>query len=55
MIVLNTLKDDQVSFGKDTNKITIFSKEGQILHFDAKSKSEVAKDIVNLIVKKLIL
>ena len=55
IIVLNTLKDEQAGFGKDTNKITVFSKDGEIQHFDAKSKSEVAKDIVNLIEKKLIL
>ena len=55
MIVLNTLKDEEAGFGKDTNKITIFSKDGEILYFDAKSKNEVAKDIVNVIAKKLIL
>lgn len=55
IIVLNTLKDGQAGFGKDTNKITIFCKHGEIQYFDAKSKTEVAKDIVNLIANKLIL
>jgi phosphopantothenoylcysteine decarboxylase / phosphopantothenate---cysteine ligase len=52
MIVLNSLNDAGAGFGHDTNKITIFDKEGQTYHFDLKSKKEVAKDIVDLIIKK---
>jgi phosphopantothenoylcysteine decarboxylase/phosphopantothenate--cysteine ligase len=52
MIVLNSLNDAGAGFGHDTNKITIFDKEGHSFPFDTKSKKEVAKDIVDLIIKK---
>ncbi len=52
MIVLNTLKDPQAGFGKDTNQITILDHEKKI-DFEAKSKREVARDIVEVIVKKI--
>jgi phosphopantothenoylcysteine decarboxylase/phosphopantothenate--cysteine ligase len=52
MIVLNSLNDPGAGFGHDTNKITIFDKEGHTYAFDTKSKKEVAKDIVDLIIKK---
>ncbi len=51
LIVLNSLRDKDAGFGKDTNKITIFSKDGQEFQFGAKSKKEVAKDIVDTIIK----
>ncbi len=50
MIVLNSLNDTGAGFGHDTNKVTIFQKEGKELHFDTKSKDEVAKDIVDTII-----
>lgn len=51
MIVLNSLNDAGAGFSHDTNKITIFQKEGIETHFDTKSKEEVAKDIVETIIK----
>jgi phosphopantothenoylcysteine decarboxylase/phosphopantothenate--cysteine ligase len=53
IIVLNSLNDAGAGFGYDTNKITIFDKWGGEYHFDTKPKSEVAKDIVNTIIKLL--
>ena len=53
MIVLNSLNDAGAGFGHDTNKITIFDKQGNEYKFDTKSKKEVAKDIVNIIIKLL--
>jgi phosphopantothenoylcysteine decarboxylase / phosphopantothenate---cysteine ligase len=53
MIVLNSLNDTGAGFGHDTNKITIFDKAGGEYNFDTKSKKEVAKDIVNTIIKLL--
>ena len=50
MIVLNSLNDKGAGFGHDTNKITIFQKDGRELHFETKSKEEVAKDIVDTII-----
>jgi phosphopantothenoylcysteine decarboxylase / phosphopantothenate---cysteine ligase len=53
MIVLNSLNDAGAGFGHDTNKITIFDKAGSEYNFDTKTKQEVAKDIVNTIIKLL--
>lgn len=53
MIVLNSLNDAGAGFGHDTNKITIFDKDGNVLTFDTKSKKEVASDIVNTIIQRL--
>ena len=52
MIVLNSLEDAGAGFGGDTNRITIFGKNGEELCFDTKSKTEVARDIVDTIIKK---
>ena len=51
MIIMNSLKDSGAGFGHDTNKITIFEKGGQEFNFDTKSKSAVAKDIVDTIIR----
>jgi phosphopantothenoylcysteine decarboxylase/phosphopantothenate--cysteine ligase len=51
MIVLNSLNDKGAGFGLDTNKITIYYKDGTIKNFDIKSKTQVAKDIVYNIIK----
>ena len=51
LIVLNSLKDAGAGFGHDTNKITIFGKAGEEFDFETKSKQEVAKDIVDTIIK----
>ena len=53
LIVLNTLKDEGVGFGYDTNKITIIDQKENLKEFDLKSKKEVAADIVNEIIKKV--
>ncbi len=51
MIVLNSLNDEGAGFGLDTNKITIFEKGGEEIGFPTKSKTEVAKDIVDTIIR----
>ena len=51
-IVLNSLKDKEAGFQKDTNKITMLSHIGQEIPFDAKLKTEVAKDIIDTIIGK---
>jgi len=53
LIVLNSAKDEGAAFGVDTNKITIFSKEGQEWSYEQKPKQQVAKDIVDQVVKLL--
>lgn len=52
LIVMNSLNDSGAGFGHDTNKITIFGKDGSEDHFNMKSKQEVAKDIVDTIIRK---
>lgn len=49
MIVANNIKD---AIGKDTNKITIFFKDGRVKDFPILSKRECAKEIVNIAVEK---
>lgn len=51
MIVMNSLKDEGAGFGYDTNKITIFEKNGREFNFETKLKKEVAKDIVETIIQ----
>jgi phosphopantothenoylcysteine decarboxylase/phosphopantothenate--cysteine ligase len=51
MIVLNSLNDPGAGFGKDTNKVTIFSRDGGEIEFGTRSKAEVAKDIVDTIIR----
>ncbi|HEX5655424.1 MAG TPA: bifunctional phosphopantothenoylcysteine decarboxylase/phosphopantothenate--cysteine ligase CoaBC [Chitinophagaceae bacterium] len=51
LVILNSLNDKEAGFGLDTNKITIFGRAGEELHFDAKSKKEVAKDIVDTLIR----
>jgi len=46
-IVLNSLNDKGAGFGYDTNKISIIDKDNNITEFELKSKTEVAKDILN--------
>ncbi|MEO5594870.1 MAG: bifunctional phosphopantothenoylcysteine decarboxylase/phosphopantothenate--cysteine ligase CoaBC [Chitinophagaceae bacterium] len=53
IIVLNSLNDEGAGFGHDTNKVTIFEKGGNELVYGQKSKQQVAKDIVDRIVKML--
>lgn len=50
MIVLNSLEDKDAGFGVDTNKVTVVDKSGNATHLPVKSKREVAKDIVDLVV-----
>ena len=49
MIVANNIKD---AIGKDTNKITIFFKDGRVKDFPILSKRECAKKIVNIAVEE---
>lgn len=53
MIVLNSLQDSGAGFGHDTNKISIIDKANNIEHFELKTKTEVAKDIVDAIIAKI--
>lgn len=51
LVILNSLKDNGAGFKFDTNKITIFNKALEKSVFELKSKTEVAKDICDAILK----
>ena len=48
-IVLNSLRDPMAGFMKDTNRVKIIGRGGETLDFPAKSKREVAADIVDAV------
>ena len=48
-IVLNSLREEGAGFGKDSNKITIFDKNGATYTFGKKAKHFVAADIIDTI------
>lgn len=50
-IVMNSLKDNDAGFGVDTNKITIFGRNGEEFIFETKTKTKVAKDIIDTIIQ----
>ncbi len=49
-IVLNSLNDKGAGFSHETNKITIFEKSGEETNYPLKTKTQVAKDIVEKII-----
>ena len=53
MIVLNSLEDKGAGFGTDTNKITIYSKDGEKEEYELKSKDLVARDIMDAVIERL--
>ena len=53
LIVMNSLNDKGAGFGVDTNKVTIFEKNGNEIAYELKPKQQVARDIVDRIVNML--
>lgn len=53
LIVLNSLNDDGAGFKQDTNKITIIDKHNKVREFQLKSKTAVAKDIIDEIIAQV--
>lgn len=53
LIVLNSLNDDGAGFGGVTNKVTIIDKDENFTEYPLKSKTEVARDLLNEILKQL--
>lgn len=47
LIVLNSLNDEGAGFGYDTNKVTLFFRDGKERVLELKSKDAVAQDIVD--------
>ncbi|MEG2759030.1 MAG: phosphopantothenoylcysteine decarboxylase, partial [Rikenellaceae bacterium] len=46
-IVLNSLNDSGAGFGYDTNKVTLFAKEGSAINLGLKDKKKIAKEIID--------
>jgi len=53
-IVLNSLQDKGAGFKKDTNKVRIIDQSEKITEFSLKSKTDVAIDIFNFIIPRII-
>jgi phosphopantothenoylcysteine decarboxylase / phosphopantothenate---cysteine ligase len=51
LVILNSLQDKGAGFGNHTNKITILDKDNKIQKFELKSKTEVARDIAETLIK----
>lgn len=54
LIVLNSMNDVGAGFQSDTNKVTFFDVHNNYQQFELKSKDEVAIDIVNHVIQKLL-
>lgn len=53
MIVLNSLRDEGAGFQHETNKVKIIHQDNNLIEYELKSKTEVAKDIINEIAAKI--
>ena len=53
LIVLNSLQDKGAGFGVSTNKVTFITASGSVIENPLKSKAEVAKDLMQQILKQL--
>lgn len=51
-IVLNSLRDAAAGFGKDTNQVTIFHRDGEEWQSGIRLKKEIAAEIVSYIIRK---
>lgn len=51
-IVVNSLADSGAGFGTDTNKVTILGADGSRHEYPLKPKTEVAKDILDTLLRK---
>ncbi len=50
-VVMNSLRDHGAGFATDTNKVTIFNRDGSSQAFQLKSKMQVAEDILDAVTK----
>jgi phosphopantothenoylcysteine decarboxylase/phosphopantothenate--cysteine ligase len=53
LIVLNSLNDSGAGFKTDTNKVTFIDDKGSVNEFQLKTKAEVAKDLLDVIIKQI--
>ena len=52
LIVLNSLNDEGAGFGVSTNKVTFITKSEEVIENSLKSKTEVAQDLIQFIIKQ---
>ncbi|WP_179377282.1 bifunctional phosphopantothenoylcysteine decarboxylase/phosphopantothenate--cysteine ligase CoaBC [Winogradskyella wichelsiae] len=52
LIVLNSLQDKGAGFGVSTNKVTFITSANVVIENELKSKTDVAKDLMDLILKQ---
>ena len=50
--MLNSLNDEGAGFGVSTNKVTFITKSDEVIENRLKSKTEVAQDLIQLILKQ---
>ena len=53
LIVLNSLRDAGAGFRHDTNQVTLLDADGRTTAFGLKSKTDVARDIVGVVLDRL--
>ena len=53
MIVANDISNLNAGFGKDTNIVTIYKKDGEAISLPVLSKLEVAQELLKLIIKEI--
>jgi phosphopantothenoylcysteine decarboxylase/phosphopantothenate--cysteine ligase len=53
LIVLNSLNDEGAGFGGSTNKVTFITNTDEVTSLELKSKTEVASDVMNQILKQI--
>jgi phosphopantothenoylcysteine decarboxylase/phosphopantothenate--cysteine ligase len=53
MIVLNSLRDKDAGFGYDTNKVTVFTRQGEEIDMALTSKKELAFQLTQLIIEQV--
>lgn len=54
LVVLNSLRDAGAGFGHDTNKVAVLDRAGQVLNFELQAKTELARDLVQLIQSRFV-
>lgn len=53
LIVLNSLNHEAAGFGVSTNKVTFITDKNEVIDNELKSKADVAKDLLQLIIKQI--
>ena len=51
LIVLNSLQEEGAGFGTDTNRVTMIDRSGNMDSFELKPKNQVARDLVDRVIK----